>query len=103
MKSIVTEYDTICFFCGGPRECEHHLIFGNGRRQLSDDDGLIIYPCHKHHNMGKTLERIHDNPSAEKLSKMLGQAIWERNYVAGGHTLEEASAAFFNRYKINYL
>ena len=27
-----------------------------------------------------TLYQIHDNPRAEDLSKMLGQAIWEKNY-----------------------
>jgi hypothetical protein len=29
--------------------------------------------------MGKATERIHENPMAEKLSKMLGQAIWEKH------------------------
>ena len=49
-KSIVTEHEKMCFFCGRPAECEHHLLFG---------------------------ERVHDNPMAEKLSKILGQAVYE--------------------------
>lgn len=80
MKSIVTEYPDICFFCGKPAECEHHLIFGNGLRELADQDGLKVPSCNKHHNTGDISERIHDNPMAEKLSKMLGQAIWESKY-----------------------
>lgn len=80
MKSIVTKHTDICYFCQKPKECEHHLIFGNGQRKLSEEDGLKIPLCHKHHNMGSVTERIHGNPMAEKLSKMLGQAIWEKHY-----------------------
>jgi hypothetical protein len=80
LKSIVTEYTKICFFCGKPAECDHHLIFGNGLRELAEQDGLKIPSCNKHHNMGANTEKIHGNPMAERLSKMLGQAIWEKHY-----------------------
>lgn len=73
-KSIVTDYAGICFFCGKPAECEHHLLFGNGIRELAEQDGLKVPACNKCHNMGKQIERIHENIMAEKLSKMLGQA-----------------------------
>lgn len=76
-KSIVTDYAGICFFCGKPAECEHHLLFGNGIRELAEQDGLKVPACNKCHNMGKQIERIHENIMAEKLSKMLGQAIYE--------------------------
>lgn len=75
--SIITQLTEICFFCGRPAECEHHLIFGSGNRPLSDKDGLKVPCCNKCHNMGSISERIHDNSMAEKLSKMLGQAIFE--------------------------
>lgn len=77
MKSIVTEYRKICFFCGRPAECEHHLIFGSCLRELAEEDGLKVPSCHRCHNMGKVIEQIHGNVMAEKLSKMLGQAIYE--------------------------
>lgn len=80
MKSIVTKYTDTCFFCEAPAECEHHLIFGKGLRELAEQDGIKVPSCNKHHNMGTVPERIHDNPMAEKLSKMLGQAIWESHY-----------------------
>lgn len=76
-KGIVTDYNEICFFCGRPAECVHHLLFGNGTRALADQDGLKVPSCHKCHNLGRTTERIHDNVMAEKLSKILGQAIYE--------------------------
>ena len=80
MKSIVTDYTDICFYCGRTAEAEHHLIFGNGLRSLAEKDGLKVPCCNRHHNLGSIDERIHGNPAAEKLSKMLGQAIWESRY-----------------------
>ena len=76
-KRILTHYSTICFFCGKPAEGEHHLLFGNGTRKLADEDGLKVPICNNCHTIGGISERIHDNPMAEKLSKMLGQAIFE--------------------------
>lgn len=76
-KSIVTDYNKICIFYGAPAECEHHLLFGTGIRVLAEKDGLKIPCCNNCHNMGTALERIHGNPMAEKLSKMLGQAVYE--------------------------
>jgi len=77
-KGIVTDYDGICFFCGKSAECEHHLLFGKGIRPLAEEDGLKVPSCHRCHNLGMTIEKVHDNPMAEKLSKMLGQAIYEK-------------------------
>lgn len=100
----------ICIICGKPAECKHHLIFGNSRRRLCDEDGITLYMCNEHHNMAAmAVDRIHNNSMAEALSKMLGQAMWERNYVAEGldlpfpHTLEDARRAFIGRYGRNYL
>ena len=76
-KGIVTEYDGVCLFCGKPAECEHHLLFGSGIRELAEQDGLKVPACNDCHNTGTVSGRIHDNPMAEKLSKMLGQAMYE--------------------------
>jgi hypothetical protein len=81
MDSIVTELKDICYFCNKPAECEHHLIFGKGNRELAEEDGLKVPSCNRCHNLAiKAMDRIHENPMAEKLSKMLGQAIWENRY-----------------------
>jgi hypothetical protein len=76
-RSIVTENEKICFFCGRPAECEHHLISGSGSRKLAEEDGLKVPSCNRCHNMGTGTESIHNNIMAEKLSKMLGQAVYE--------------------------
>lgn len=76
-KSIVAGNEGICLFCGRPAECEHHLLFGRGIRELAEQDGLKVPACNDCHNMGRIAGRIHDNPMAEKLSKILGQAVYE--------------------------
>lgn len=103
MKGIVTEYNEICAICGKSAESQHHLIYGNGRRALAEADGLKIPCCHKCHNMGELLRRIHDNPMAEKLSKMVGQLAWEKHAVASGMSENEAREAFRLRYDESYL
>lgn len=77
MDSIVTDRSDICIICGGRADAVHHLVFGTAGRQLSEKDGLKVPICNRCHNMGDRLQRIHDNPMAERLSKMLGQAIYE--------------------------
>jgi len=68
----------ICAMCGNIADCEHHLIFGMGLRELADQDGLTIPLCNDCHTTGR--DRIHGNVAAERLSKMLGQALWESKY-----------------------
>ena len=84
-----------CYFCGMPANCEHHLIFGNGLRDLAEEDGLKVPVCDKCHTIGTLSGRIHDNSAAEKLSKMLGQAIYEKRVG----TREQ----FMKRYGRSYL
>lgn len=107
-KGIVTEYPEICIFCGRRAEAEHHLIFGTAGRELSEKDGLKIPVCNNCHNMGQKLCRIHENPMAEKLSKMLGQATWEKEWILTnvpdcGKESKKAREAFRKRYGRSYL
>ena len=110
-KSKVTNYNQYSAFSGSPAECQHHLIFGNSLHRLADDDGLIIGLTNAEHNMSSkgTINQIHGNPAAEHLSKMLGQAIWERNYLIEKTELpfddlaSEAREAFRARYNRSFL
>lgn len=111
MKSTVTEYTNISAFSQNPKECDHHLIFGSGLRKLADEDGLTIPLTHKEHNMGQGTEQVHGNRAAEKLSKMLGQLAYEKEYYRSAlEALKEtdkdsdpARKAFRERYGISYL
>lgn len=95
-----------CVICGRP-SVVHHLVFGWSLRTLANEDKLIIELCDYHHNLGGLLERIHGNPMAEELSKMLGEMMYERNYIAKvtdrEDLIEEARESFRNRYGRNYL
>lgn len=74
MDTVVTEYTEYCLLCGKPAEHAHHLIYGRGLRELADTDQLIIPLCGKCHG------HIHTDSISGKLSKMFGQAVWEKHY-----------------------
>lgn len=103
MESIVTKYTEYCLFCGKPYEAEHHLLFGQGMRELAEQDKIKMPICNQCHNMGPVSQRIHDNPMAEKLSKMFGQTVFEKHKVAEGMTEDAAREAFRKRYGRSYL
>lgn len=109
MKSKVTPYEDMCFFCGKPATQTHHLIFGTSARQLADKDGLYVPICDKCHTSSEyVIDRIHDNPMAEKLSKMLGQAMFERNYYKDlwyqlNRDTDEARERFIERYGRSFI
>ena len=114
MKSRVTDYEQYSAFSGHPAECTHHLIFGNGRHKLADQDGLTIGLLNSEHNLSRkgTINQIHDNPAAEKLSKIAGQLAWERIWLAdqlakegknSDEWMREAREAFRKRYHESYL
>lgn len=97
--------DEYCVFCGKRANCRHHLIFGGyNSRPIAESDDITILICNDCHTMGHITERIHDNPMAERLSKMLGQAIYERDRALAGQTDGAAiRAAFIKRYGKSYL
>ena len=102
MDSIVTKFEGICAITGKRATCKHHLVFGRGFRKLADEDGLWIPLIDEVHDMGKFA--IHDNPTAEALSKMLGQAVWEKHEIATkGVDEDEARRRWIKRYGRSYL
>lgn len=111
LKAKLTEYTDISAFSPSPKECDHHLIFGSGLRKLADADGLTIPLTHEEHSTGSVTGRIHDNSAAEKLSKMLGQVAFEKEFYRSNlEALQEldegedpAREAFRQRYGISYL
>lgn len=104
MKSIITKYTENCMFCGRPTTIPHHFLFGRGIRNHAEEDGVKGPVCNNCHTMGAPVSsRIHDNPMAEKLSKMVGQLAWEKHAVAKGMTEDESREAFRERYGVSYL
>lgn len=99
---MITQYKDYCLFCGKPREAEHHLIFGPDRKK-ADEDGLTAPACNDCHNMGAKDKKIHGNIMAEKMSKIIGQLVYEKRRVAEGMTEDEAREDFRGRYDKSYL
>lgn len=88
---VETKFCGFCAICGKPTTHEHHLIYGSAGRQLSERHGLKI-PCCDTCNAGG----VHSNAIAGKLSKMLGQVAFEKEYfrkMCGGSN-EEARTEF---------
>ena len=86
----------------------HHLIFGLNK-MLCDQDDLVLDLCQDCHTKAvEVIDRIHDNVAAERLSKMLGQMMYERDYIAkntlhGESAKEKARETFMRRYGRSYL
>lgn len=106
--NVVTDSEN-CIFCNHRPHGVHHLLFGTSARKLCDEDGLYIPICDECHTMGK-LEygyskdtKIHGNSKAEDLSKMLGQAIYEREQAFNGASRDDARQSFIRRYGRSYL
>ncbi len=93
---MITEYANYCILCGKPRTDIHHCVFGVGRRNLSDEDGLTMPLCESCHRA------IHQG-KMQTLSKIIGQLLYERNKCAEGMTVEEARESFRKRYSESFL
>ena len=104
---MITKYDGYCILCGKPTHTTHHCIFGRGLRELAEQDGIVCPVCDDCHNMGK--DSIHGNPVSAKLSKIIGQLEWEKQYLLkeGNFAYKDiddrAREAFRKRYGRSYL
>lgn len=76
-----------CYLCGSPISEEHHLIFGRGMRELSEQYGLVIQLCRTCH------EEMHRNKVMMAWSKAEGQRRFEAEH---GH--EEYMKIFGRNY-----
>lgn len=79
----------ICFLCAHlkgdirrKRTEAHHIIFGGGRRKISEEEGLKVWLCLLHHRFGP--EAVHNNQEMRKLLCNLAQKRFEET-----HTREE--------------
>lgn len=82
--------DKYCDICGKKYALEeHHLIGGTSERRIADKYSFEkLHICRDCHN------DIHNNNTANKLSKMLGQAMFEINY---------SKQEYLKLFKMNYL
>lgn len=53
------------------RREEHHIFFSAHQRQLSEEYGLKVYLCSRHHREGK--EAVHQNQKIRRMLEARGQ------------------------------
>lgn len=99
-KHSIIQFSRGCLICGNPNTERHHLIYGNANRQLSDQDGLYVELCKKHHTGGA--DSVHLNPTIAKWSRIAGEMAWINTYCQG-MSMEQGIAQFRARYGKNYL
>ena len=88
MKSIIQDGKE-CYLCGTTINLHlHHVFFGTYRRKQSDDYGVTVYLCQKHHN------ELHARRELQVWLFKIAQTKFEEIY---GH--EKYKQIF----KINYL
>lgn len=100
-KSIISN-EKRCYFTGRTTGIDrHHLLHGNGVKQLAEQDGLWIWIDHQLHML------IHDKGYFEFLNGTLvtdkelqacAQREFIKNKVQQGYTEGQARGIFFNRY-----
>lgn len=85
MKSIMQEKTGQCYLCmklhddySVKQVQEHHVIFGQGRRRLSEKYGLKVYLCLNHHTEGS--EAVHRNAELANKLKILGQRAFKKRF-----------------------
>ncbi len=91
-KSLLTDDFSVCFFCGRPAECVHHIFAGTGRRKISEREGFIVPLCNRCHNMSDGA--VHFNRKLDVRLKRLAQEAYEKN-----HTREEFIALVGRNYE----
>ena len=72
----------------------HEVVFGEGRRQKSIDDGLVVFLTPEMHNASN--RGVHFNREFDLYLKRIGEKAWMDYY---GKTVED----FIKEYGVNYL
>lgn len=60
---------------------EHHILFGRGRRELSERYGLKVWLCHDHHNEPPL--GVHFDPAARRELEQAAQFAFDELHGPG--------------------
>lgn len=62
---------------------EHHILFGRGRRELSERYGLKVWLCHNHHNEPPL--GVHFDPQARRVLERAAQEAFDNLHGPGSY------------------
>ena len=60
---------------------EHHILYGRGRRELSEREGLKVWLCHNHHNEPPL--GVHYNPCSRRVLERAAQFAFDNLHGPG--------------------
>ena len=88
-KSILRTRKGVCYLCDRLSDDysekvteEHHILYGSGRRELAEAEGLKVYLCIQHHRTGQ--QAVHNCRETRELLCRIAQREYEQT-----HTHEE--------------
>lgn len=88
-KSILRTRKGVCYLCARLSDDysekvteEHHILYGSGRRELAEAEGLKVYLCIQHHRTGQ--QAVHNCRETRELLCRIAQEEYEQT-----HTHEE--------------
>ena len=55
---------------------KHHIVFGRGNRQISEELGLTVYLCDQHHEHGP--DAVHVNHEMARILQADAQEVYEQ-------------------------
>ena len=83
---------TRCAICGKEHGLhKHHVFFGTANRQLSEEDGMVVYLCPECHEHGA--RAVHRNRETDVAIKQAAERIW----MADREADEDAFRARYGR------
>ena len=93
MSKSILQTKKECWFCLTEKNlATHHVFEGWGLREKSEQYGLKVKLCNRHHNT--TDEGVHFNYNMDLLLKQYAQREFEKNY---SHEL------FMKEFRVNWL
>lgn len=84
MSESIISNEKRCFICGFPYVHKHH-IYGGARRVMSEEFGLWVYLCPRHHNQYGSHVAVHggfpDGKDIDRKLRILGQKKFEETHT----------------------
>ena len=88
MAKSILQNDKECYLCRKRNNLrttrgleEHHILFGRGRRELSERYGLKVWLCHNHHNEPPL--GVHFDPAARRVLEQAAQFAFDELHGPG--------------------
>lgn len=87
-KSILRTQKDVCYLCARLNDDyskkvteEHHILFGSGRRELAEAEGIKVDLCIPHHRTGQ--QAAHNCRETRELLCRIAQEEYEQTHTHG--------------------